>query len=116
MNLNQVFYSIATCCLLMTIFFVSEVFGYLGKTPRQMACYRRYMDCRSYSTTNSTTNIYDFRNKQVKVDIEDVKNSSIPVILFNDRTVFPEDFIFSDMLCNQLNNNNGEILCFYPKL
>ena len=137
MKLNQIFYSIAACCLLMATFVVLKVSAYSGNNG---SCYKVDGACvthkvgyeamvgdggsrsRTYLRANDverykTTNIYDFRGRHVAIvnNIQDVRNDSMPVILFNTSTVFPEDFNpYSDMFCNQLSND--ETLCFYPKL
>ena len=136
MKLNQVFYSIAACCLLIATFVVLEVSAYSGNSGRCDAdgdClispssthneykYRSglYKDpvYESYLVRYKTANVYDFRGRDISMatNIQDVRNDSMPVILFNSSTVFPEDFNpYSDMFCHQLSDD--EILCFYPKL
>ena len=150
MNLNQVFYSIAACCLLMTIFAVSEVFAYPGYNYSKGCPTDTNNICITSSTYNvesyevmigggggggvgtrartrtvlsgnnvrryQTGRIYDFRNRDITrvINIEEVENSLVPIILFNESTVFPAGFSpYSNMLCNQL--SNSETLCFYPK-
>ena len=120
MNLNQIFYSsIAACCLLMAIFAVSEVSAYEvfieGGGGISGGGYGRFplTDVKRYETAR----IYDFRNRDIAqvINIEYLENDRLPVILFNDVTVFPEGFNpYSDMFCNQL--SNSDTLCFYPKL
>ncbi len=121
MNLSHVFYSIAACCLLMTIFTVSKVSAYSGYNYSE----QHYEGIWGGPPTSSpflindvrrykTTSVYDFRGRNLTevMNIKHIKNDQTSVILFNNLTVFPEGFDpYSGMSCNQSGNN--EILCFY---